>query len=277
MISDARIGLADLCAVALKYHLDKPASLQVSQEWDNEQLSPEQLEYAALDALAALKIYEHLSKFSSPGVISDSALPGTPVSVYHEDGQIIAKGILSQCPPAAQFAGVNITKTRAQVTISEVIIPGAILALHDNKSLLSFGEPPFDIVHKRSTLMFCNDHTDLSGSTNQQNISNQPTNNRNTDVMDSDLIEFLNQSAQADADLDDINWTADVDDPPPLHHSADILENTKPDEESVGELQAFLEQTTDVASWPSEVRSRVLMDAWHAMARIKIPKEHGFR
>ena len=218
VISDARIGLADLCAATVNCHLDKPASLQVSQDWDNEQLSLEQLEYAAFDVLASLKIYEHLSKFNTFEVISENALPGTPVSVYHEDGQIIAQGMLSQHTPATQFAGVNITKTRAQVTISKVIIPGAILALHGKKSLQSFGDLPFDIVHKRSNLKFCN-YTDLSGSINQESIPNQSTNNGNTDDMDPDLIEFLNQPC--DAHPDDTNWTADVDDPPPLNHSTE--------------------------------------------------------
>ena len=31
------------------------------------------------------------------------------------------------------------------------------------------------------------------------------------------------------------------------------------------------------SSWPTAIRSRVIMDIWHALARIKVSKEHGLR
>ena len=31
------------------------------------------------------------------------------------------------------------------------------------------------------------------------------------------------------------------------------------------------------SSWSPAIRSHVIMDVWHAMARIKVPKEHGFQ
>jgi len=46
-------------------------------------------------AWASLQIYHQLSQFALPEVITDSALPGTPVSIHQDDGQIIAHGILA--------------------------------------------------------------------------------------------------------------------------------------------------------------------------------------
>ena len=95
VISDAHAGLAEICAAVLHARLNKPTDLRVSSNWDNDVLSSEQLQYAALDAWASLQIYHQLSQFALPEVITDSALPGTPVSIHQDDGQIIAHGILS--------------------------------------------------------------------------------------------------------------------------------------------------------------------------------------
>ena len=98
VISDARIGLADLCAKVLHERLDKSTPLRVRTDWDSPQLSNEQLQYAALDASASLQLYHCLSEITVPMVITESALPGTPVSVLQDDGQVIAHGILSLEP-----------------------------------------------------------------------------------------------------------------------------------------------------------------------------------
>jgi hypothetical protein len=37
------------------------------------------------------------------------------------------------------------------------------------------------------------------------------------------------------------------------------------------------EMASSPSLWPAAIRSRVLMDVWHAMARIRVSKEHGFR
>jgi len=69
------------------------------------------MQYAAKDAYASLQIYERLSQMTVPTIITDSALPGTPVSVLHDDGKAIALGILSQEAQTASLEGVNHTKT----------------------------------------------------------------------------------------------------------------------------------------------------------------------
>jgi len=50
------------------------------------------------------KMFMHLCRFTMPSALTvpmailDTALPGTPVSILHDDGKIIAHGILSQAP-----------------------------------------------------------------------------------------------------------------------------------------------------------------------------------
>src|SRR6266487_1236720 len=158
VVSDAHVGLADLCAAVFHACLDKSSPLRVSRDWDNAQLSPEQIHYAALDAWVSLQIYHCLSQIPLPGLITESTLPGTPVSVLQDDGKVIAHGVLSQETPALTCRGVNHTPSRAQVTIQHVVMPGAILPLHKT-SLASLGPTPFDVLVKKSKL-----HTHAGGS-----------------------------------------------------------------------------------------------------------------
>ena len=147
VISDACAGLADICAAVLHAHLDKSTPLRVRLDWDNDVLSPEQLQYAALDAWASLQIYHQLAQVALPEMITDSALPGTPVSVRHDDGQIIAHGILSLELHDKTCRGINHSPSRSRITIQHIIIPAAILPLH-KASLASLGPTPFDVLVK---------------------------------------------------------------------------------------------------------------------------------
>jgi ribonuclease D len=66
VISDARTGLADICAVVLGVRLDKTTPVRLSSNWDSLSLSPQQVEYAAADALVALQVYHRLSQIPVP-------------------------------------------------------------------------------------------------------------------------------------------------------------------------------------------------------------------
>jgi len=151
VISDARVGLADICAAVLHARLDKSTPLRVRTDWSNEKLSPEQLRYAALDAWVSLQIHHHLSQISHAEMITETTLPGTPVSVLHDDNQVIAHGILSAESPTSKCRGVNHTATRARVTIQHIVVPAAILSLHAT-SLAQMGPVPFDVLVKKSKL-----------------------------------------------------------------------------------------------------------------------------
>ncbi|KAJ7681120.1 hypothetical protein B0H17DRAFT_943362, partial [Mycena rosella] len=149
VISDARMGLSDLCARVLGEKLEKPSHLQISQEWDNMNLSAEQLEYAALDALASLAIYTRLMQAQPAGKTSDTTLPGALVSVHNADSHLIAHGIISS--NISPLLGASpVTKTRVRITISNVLVPAALVPLHNKQVLGSFGPAPFDLVWTRS-------------------------------------------------------------------------------------------------------------------------------
>ncbi|KAJ7113766.1 ribonuclease H-like domain-containing protein [Mycena epipterygia] len=72
VISDARIGLADLCARILGKRLEdkdseKQKNIRISKNWDKDDLTVDQKKYAALDAFASLCIYNHLVTVPIPG------------------------------------------------------------------------------------------------------------------------------------------------------------------------------------------------------------------
>ena len=111
VITDARVGLADICAVVLHCQLDKPTHLRISTNWTMAELSAEQIQYAIRDAWVSLQIYNQLSKIKIPGPLSEPALPGTQVILRHSDGQSIAHGWISHQIGGSSHKGVNITKT----------------------------------------------------------------------------------------------------------------------------------------------------------------------
>jgi len=265
VITDARVGLADICAAVLHVRLDKSSPLRVRTDWDNNELSAEQLHYAALDAWVSLKIHQHLSQTSLPKLITNSTLPGTPISVLQDDGQVIAHGDLSLNLSTAPCNGVNLTPTRARVTIKHVIAPAAILPLHA-KSLASLGSPPFDVVVKRSKL--------FEGAKQNADASHIPPSPMEVEITNQNLLEFLSKPVSADE-----NWTDDVDEPVDItEETDDAVSTAQVDRLSLEEgLTLLHEMDTNPSLWSRSVRSRVIMDIWHAMARIKIPKEHGFR
>jgi hypothetical protein len=270
VVSDARVGLADLCAAVLHARLDKSTPLRVSTDWDNAQLSPEQIHYAALDAWVSLQIYHRLSQIPLPGLITESTLPGTPVSVLQDDGQVIAHGVLSQETPALTCRGVNHTPTRAQVTIQHIFMPGAILPLHKT-SLASLGPTPFDVLVRKSKL-----HT-RSGCSIQFHpdsllSTSSPTLTHSVQPIHDEVLQFLSKPISADED-----WTEGLDDPVEGVGEMDI-NTSEADRLSLEEGVALLHEISSNPSvWPAAIRSRVLMDVWHAMARIKVSKEHGLR
>lgn len=65
VISNARLGLADLCAKVLHRRLDKDVPARLSTSWDHDVLDEAHVRYAALDAYASLQIHEALSALPS--------------------------------------------------------------------------------------------------------------------------------------------------------------------------------------------------------------------
>ena len=117
MISDAWLGLGDICAAVLHQSLDKSNSVHLGFDWNRPTLSDKQIQYASQDAYASLQIYLWLSKMTTSALVLDSALPGTPISVHHDDGKLILHGIPSQEAETTSWLGINLTKTCAWITV----------------------------------------------------------------------------------------------------------------------------------------------------------------
>jgi hypothetical protein len=270
IISDARIGLADLCAIVLHTRLDKSSPLRVRTDWDSDELSFEQLKYAALDAWASLQIYQKISQILPSEKITQFTQPGTPVSILHDDGQVIAYGILS-LNSTSPCRGINITSTRACVTVQHITVSAAILPLH-GITLSSLGPPPFNVVVKQSKIQ---KRLLTEVSTESDMISpllqTQPVESTN---QFQELLQFMSIPVSADE-----NWTEGVDDSidtaEEMDNNANIAEIGESSVEGV--LTQLQELETELSSWSPTIRSRVIMDVWHAMAHIKVSKEHGFR
>ncbi|EDR15529.1 uncharacterized protein LACBIDRAFT_321428 [Laccaria bicolor S238N-H82] len=151
VVSDARASLGDLCIKTLSCILPKDLNIRISPDWSGP-LTDEQIQYAALDAWASLKIYEKLTSLWIPVPVNfANALPaGDQIFVFHEDRTtIIACGIVS---PAQfnSFEGINITKTQVLIQVEEIYVPGAKIHLHREQPLSLFGQTPFNMVCRRS-------------------------------------------------------------------------------------------------------------------------------
>ncbi|KAF5313428.1 hypothetical protein D9611_008540 [Ephemerocybe angulata] len=155
VVSNARISLSDLCAIVLGKMLRKNVSERFSMAWEQDILTDEQVQYAACDAYAPLLIYQELSKLRVPQPLP-SVLPAQStvnILLYNQDrSTVLASGHLSPRPFPIEFDKIHLTPTRALVTITEVRVPGALLTLHHDRPLSSFGPPPFQVVCKRTFL-----------------------------------------------------------------------------------------------------------------------------
>ena len=154
VVSNATVGLAELSALVLNRYMHKDPEIQLNTQWETRSLSDKQKQHLALDVYAKLCIYNQLEKIPLSGPIPDNPPAGLPVALYQEDGcTLIAyghwsdKNILSN----AKVDGITITKTRAAIEVTQVIVKGAIIGLQQ-KSLEEFGATPFTIVCKRKQL-----------------------------------------------------------------------------------------------------------------------------
>jgi hypothetical protein len=233
-ISDAWVGLADICAAVLHEKLDKTTAVRISTEWDNSELSNEQKEYAALDALASLQIYHRLAQVPTSDKVSDTAIPGTSVSVLQDDGQVIAQGIISLTTSESECRGLRQTKTRARVTIQKVIIPAAILPLHNNASLGSIDSVPFDILVKYTKLRRCIAVQNQSAQIQVSLPSTSQTTPAYT-AAEKKLLQWLSSPVSSDS-----NWTEGVDDPSDTGAEEDDMGRAESDRLSLEEGIALL-------------------------------------
>ena len=267
VIANAKLGLADICAAVLKLRLDKSDPARLGSDWNSATLSPGQIQYAARDVYASLQIYLRLSQMSAPEAIPIDAPPGAPVGLYHNDGKLIATGTLG--PSSSEpVRGISVTPTRARITVEDVVVPGALISTY-KAPLQSFGSTPFEIIVKRNKLK-TRSTTDSPVLTIQpiQRTSTQPP------VPDDEFQAWISEESPGDN-----QWADDVDDDPDILDGEDgIVAEAEVDEESrqTG-ISTFAAVASSLVTWSRITCSLVLMDIWHAMARVKVSRTHGFR
>jgi len=278
IINDARASLSDLCIKVLSAVLPKDFNMRVNAEWSGD-LNQDQIQYAALDAWASLKIYQKLENIRVPVSIDfTSNVPaGTKVFIYQQDRtNIIAHGTISP-DIISNYQGVNITKTRILVQVVHVYVPGAIMSLHQNQPITSFGPVPFNIVCRKTQLKTYVPNFIPIKSHNTTNVQNQM-------IDESDIINPLAELISEDnsnihgvnLDLENLNiGFNEINSGPEI--AADInLAHHAIDHPALNDYKALLHSLTAVP-WPPEIRSGVLKDIFHVFHMIYIPKSHGLR
>jgi len=94
VVNNARCSLANLCAQVLGKRLNKNVLERLSNAWEDDILTSEQLQYAARDASASSTIYHKLRALDIPQPLPAGSLTNpTPILLYSADNTtVIAQG-----------------------------------------------------------------------------------------------------------------------------------------------------------------------------------------
>ncbi|KAF9485225.1 ribonuclease H-like protein [Pholiota conissans] len=150
--TSAGIGLFELCIRVLGRFLPKDPGITISTEWELDPLPDEHIRYAALDAYATWAVFKAISTLTiGKRVEKNKTPPGTRISLLSTDySDIIAFGQISLDQPS-EHGGINISKSRILVNISEVVQPEHRVSVNPPSAvqpeiLSSFGPAPFTLV-----------------------------------------------------------------------------------------------------------------------------------
>lgn len=247
--------LQALTAYALERYLPKSHHLRLGP-WDAAVLSPAQVQYAALDAWASLRVYQAVDTMVRPGDAIDEPHVGLVVEVRlsPRSKTVIARGTIVD-HPEPKLGDLRINRaTHCVVEISVVEVPAAILARHQ-KPLSSFGTGPFRAIVQKKALR---SSIPLPIAASLQRLTEQRAMPNAATLID--LADHLSLAAEDNEEtgastLDDI--FADFDEEMPLPSPTDS--------DGLQEFQA------DGTHW---IRY-VLDDPYHIMARIRCSRLHG--
>ncbi|KAG6818631.1 hypothetical protein H0H93_003310 [Arthromyces matolae] len=291
LISDARISLADLTAIILGESLPKNVTERISSSWDNQELTDHQVEYAARDAYACLRIHQKINASPQPTLLPDTQTDsvGLPVIVLTEDSKAIAaRGVISDVALSPTYDGINITPTRTVITVHDILIPATIMTQHRRKSLHDCGPAPFDVIALRSRVRVVpsSQSTPLLSSVSQP-CQAPPDPESSPDIRTESLSEDAStgdgtllgdvldsiDSESADLDLDQETNS--------LSHAAAKSQQSNPnsyDRESA-ELgkEALGPCPADPNIFKNTIRSRVVKDVFHMFNMLRISTSHGLR
>lgn len=283
LVSNARCSLSDLCATILRKRLDKNVSERLSNQWESDTLTKEQVDYAARDAYVSLILYQEILRIPVPTPVPANPPAGLPVLIYHDDNtRLVAYGHIIKPTNVHEVHGAKISSQREIVCVTHVIVPGAVLKTH-KRPLSSFGSLPFNIVAIRSHLRL---------SDNRQHptppIPHDPVPTPSASLPESERsIHHRLSPTTEDGDqtgrLDISSYE--------LAPILDVLEEVHSESSGIPQhldLSTFLADESDIidgkrilgsipSEWPGEMRSRVLKDPFHVFKMLYIPRGHGLR
>ncbi|KAK0477552.1 hypothetical protein IW261DRAFT_1632885 [Armillaria novae-zelandiae] len=124
-------GGVDVAHLAKRKGVVKNTQISLADlpDWHSDELSSEQLCYAALDAWASLKVYEELEQMQVPGEVI-AFTPRQDIFLCQDDTNIVARGHISLHSDYKSFEGINITPTHILIKITKIFVPGAIISTH---------------------------------------------------------------------------------------------------------------------------------------------------
>jgi hypothetical protein len=290
------VGLASLVQTVLGKSLAKDGGVRVSTGWDDGELSPDQIEYAAQDAFASWKVYEALTEAvpdqhtsSRSRFVSDITPPGTCVKLMSRDrASAVAYGTLA-LDRHEKWQGVNVTKTRTVVVISQLIVPGYLVRPELLKSKKP--TPLSEVVNELPANVLCC-FKDLLTCVGDEGLvphswprtNPQPRPAADNCGTDSDVPQATLAIQPVDDRLDD---PLDDGAPPGTQegdfvHQPEVEQPLGTSERDAQGSQAATALIQAMASSPPPttsppLRSRVLGDIFHLMHQFKVPMRHGLR
>ncbi|EKM80528.1 hypothetical protein AGABI1DRAFT_91692 [Agaricus bisporus var. burnettii JB137-S8] len=267
---DSRCSLSDICASVLGRRLNKNVSERLSNQWENDNLTPQQLNYAAQDVYAALCIYKSLYQIPLPSPLPTNPEIGLQVQIYHDDHtRLIAYGQISHQSPRC-LDGVDLNKHRIMVEVTRIVVPGAIIRTH-RKPLSEFGPVPFKIIILRSRLKVSSSKT--SDTSSCCTISNKPATASTSQVtlpeptISPNVIEDANSSIELALianSADFIPLAALMEEQNQQVHTSEHSQSKYvTDQSCLNEGKDILGVTP--TDWPTLVRSRILKDPFHIL------------
>ncbi|KAF6741970.1 hypothetical protein DFP72DRAFT_1179861 [Ephemerocybe angulata] len=241
--------LSDLAARILHKRLNKNVSERLGTSWDNRVLTEEQVNYAALDPYASIRIYEVLNSLVAPHQPTDAETSTeTPVVLYRVGRSIIALG------RTVGPGSLSVPAGSAAVEVTEVIQSAAKPVSQGGRSLGDFGKPPFVVAYPRSNLLVYQPHPKPPTPPDGAALRHQ--------ALPPSAVSAFSQTTRP----------TDVDPAPGGSHTASDLES-----DGVATVNA-IEQLLGLANyqeWLDIIRSRVLKDPFHLMDLFPISLRHG--
>ncbi|KAJ7158821.1 hypothetical protein C8R46DRAFT_1224735 [Mycena filopes] len=259
LVSSAKVGLADLCATILERRLNKDVSERTSNAWDREQLTPQQVSYAALDVYACLCIYDAIIPLPIPSPLPKSPAIGVPVLIFNADqGRVIGRGKIAALE--GTFDAITISATRCLVEVLEVLVPAAIITTHRRQALSIFGPAPFNIVCLRSHLRLGTSFARAVPASPLPPDPSQPDPNSNQpqdELESSDFGALLLEEMESATPRNPATLSRCTRDSKSAEEGARILAELK--------------------VWSDVIHSRVLKDPFHVFNQFYISVAHGLR